>query len=151
MESKVVLFKWLDPRNGDDLKLPSYETAGSAGMDIEAAVKEPVKVPPGAIRLIPTGFCLAIPEGYEIQVRPRSGIAVKFGVTLINSPGTIDSDYRGEVKVPLINHGTVPFTVNRGDRIAQMVLAPVVVCRFEKVGELAETARGAGGFGHTGV
>lgn len=151
MESKVVHFCWLQPDAERDLQLPSYETNGSAGMDIRAAVETEVVIAPGAIALIPTGFGVAIPHGYEIQVRPRSGLAVKYGITLINSPGTIDSDYRGEVKVPLVNHGGAPFHVRRGERIAQMILAPVVQAKLAVVNSLPETSRGTGGFGHTGV
>ncbi len=151
METRQVKFCWLAPEKECDLPLPSYETAGSAGMDICAAVEEDIIIEPGERALIPTGFAVAIPEGYEIQVRPRSGLAVKNGITLINSPGTIDSDYRGEVKVPLINHGHDPFTVSRGARIAQMILAPVTRADLTVVSELEVTERGSGGFGHTGV
>ncbi len=135
----------------EDIPLPSYETAGSAGMDITAAVKDDVVIDPGEWSLIPCGFSMALPPGYEAQVRPRSGLAVKHGVSLVNAPGTIDSDYRGEVKVPIINHGSGPFTVTRGMRIAQMIVAPVVRTEFDEVEELPVTARGVGGFWHTGV
>ncbi len=131
--------------------MPSYETAGSAGMDIAAAVKDDVVIDPGEWSLIPCGFSMALPPGYEAQVRPRSGLAVKHGVSLVNAPGTIDSDYRGEVKVPMINHGSEPFTVTRGMRIAQMIVAPVSQTELVEVEELPDTARGSGGFGHTGV
>jgi dUTP pyrophosphatase len=151
MDEKTVAFRWLNSEKRSGLNLPSYETEGSAGMDIEAAVEGPVDLEPGEIILIPSGFSVAIPRGYEAQVRPRSGLAVKNGITLINSPGTIDSDYRGEVKVGLINLGDQKFTVNRGDRIAQMILAPVTRCVFKEVDSLPETERGSGGFGHTGV
>lgn len=151
MENRQVHLSWLIPASERDLQLPGYETEGSAGMDISAAVKADIVIMPGEISLIPTGFAVAIPKGYEIQVRPRSGLAVKYGITLINSPGTIDSDYRGEVKVPLINHGKIPYVVTRGARIAQMILAPVVRAELVEVSELASTIRGAGGFGHTGV
>lgn len=134
-----------------DLPLPSYATAGAAGMDLLAAVTAPVTIPPGGRALIPTGLRLAIPAGYEIQVRPRSGLALKHGITLPNSPGTIDEDYRGELGVIILNAGTEPFTVERGMRIAQAVLAPVVRGRWAEVAELPETARGSGGFGSTGV
>jgi dUTP pyrophosphatase len=120
-------------------------------MDIMAAVTGDTIIEPGQIKLIPTGFAVAIPQGYEIQVRPRSGLAVKNGITLINSPGTIDSDYRGEVKVGLVNLGTAPFTVTRGARIAQMIVAPVQRACFVEVEGLDRTKRGVGGFGHTGV
>lgn len=135
----------------EDIPLPSYETAGSAGMDIAAAVKDDVVIDPGEWSLIPCGFSMALPPGYEAQVRPRSGLAVKHGVSLVNAPGTIDSDYRGEVKVPMINHGSEPFTVTRGMRIAQMIVAPVSQTELVEVEELPDTARGSGGFGHTGV
>jgi dUTP pyrophosphatase len=133
-----------------DLPLPAYMTEHAAGMDLRAAVTEPLTLAPGAYALVPTGLRLAIPPGYEGQVRPRSGLAAKHGVTLVNTPGTIDADYRGEVCVVMINHGAEPFTVNRGDRIAQLVLSSVVRAEVAAVAELEETARGAGGFGHTG-
>ncbi|MFN7179620.1 dUTP diphosphatase [Hyphomonas sp.] len=136
----------------DGLQLPSYETAGSAGMDVRAAVpeNEPVVLAPGARAMVPTGLSVAIPEGYEIQVRPRSGLAAKHGLTCLNTPGTIDSDYRGEIKVILINLGAEAFTIQRGERIAQLVLAPVTRLGWQEVSELGETARGSGGFGSTG-
>ncbi len=137
--------------NGAGLDLPAYETAGSAGADIRAAVDAPMTLEPDARALVPTGFAMALPDGFEAQVRPRSGLAVKNGLTVLNAPGTIDSDYRGEVKVPLINLGTDPFVIERGMRIAQMVIAPVVQGSFAEVSDLDETARGAGGFGSTGV
>jgi len=151
MENPKVQFAWLIPIEERDLQLPVYETDGSAGMDVRAAITEDTVIGPGEIALIPTGFAVAIPQGFEIQVRPRSGLAVRHGLTLINSPGTIDSDYRGEVKVPLINHGKIPYTVTRGARIAQMILAPVARAKFIEVDELDSTDRGTGGFGHTGV
>lgn len=151
MEQKNVKFSWLDPANSHDLSLPAYQSELAAGMDVAAALDAPYSLQPGEIQLFPTGFAVAIPPGYEIQVRPRSGLAVKHGVTIINSPGTIDADYRGEVRVALINHGKIPFTVNRGDRIAQLVLAPVVQAQLELVTTLDDTERGAGGFGHTGM
>ena len=134
-----------------ELELPQFETALAAGADLRAALGEDVVMAPGARALIPTGFAMALPAGYEAQIRPRSGLAYKHGVTCLNTPGTIDADYRGEVKVLLINHGSEPFTINRGERIAQMVIAPITQPNFERVGELSETARGAGGFGSTGV
>jgi len=134
--------------HGDGLPLPAYATPGAAGMDVVAA--EDVTLAPGARHAVATGFSLAIPEGYEIQVRPRSGLALKHGITVPNTPGTIDSDYRGELKVILINHGAEPFPVHRGDRIAQLVLAPVTLAVWLEVAELDDTARGAGGFGSTG-
>ncbi len=134
-----------------DIPLPSYETAGSAGMDLAAAVDGEGVVGPGERRLIPCGFHIALPSGYEAQVRPRSGLAVKHGISLVNTPGTIDSDYRGEVKVPIINHGAAAFTITRGMRIAQMVVAPVSRAQLQEVDDLPETGRGEEGFGHTGV
>lgn len=151
MENQQLQFCWLLPAEKRDLKLPAYETDGSAGMDISAAVNKDTVIEPGEIVMISTGFAVAIPKGFEIQVRPRSGLSTKHGVTLINSPGTIDSDYRGEVKVPLINHGKRPYTVMRGARIAQMILAPVARATCIEVDELESTDRGTGGFGHTGV
>jgi len=134
--------------HGDGLPLPAYATPGAAGMDVVAA--EDVTLAPGARHAVATGFSLAIPEGYEIQVRPRSGLALKHGITVPNTPGTIDSDYRGELKVILINHGAEPFPVHRGDRIAQLVLAPVTLALWQEVAELDQTERGSGGFGSTG-
>jgi dUTP pyrophosphatase len=134
--------------HGEGLPLPSYATPGAAGMDVVAA--EDLDLQPGQRHAVATGFRVAIPEGYEIQVRPRSGLAFKHGITVPNTPGTIDSDYRGELKVLLINHGTEPFAIRRGERIAQLVPAAVTLARFEEVGELCETTRGEGGFGSTG-
>ncbi|NTW56909.1 MAG: dUTP diphosphatase [Chlorobiaceae bacterium] len=131
--------------------LPVYATAHAAGMDIFACVDEPVTVEPMGTALIPSGFAIELPEGYEAQLRPRSGLALRSLISLPNTPATIDADYRGEVKVILINYGREPFIVRHGDRIAQMVVARVEQVRFEEVGELAPTARGDGGFGHTGV
>ena len=138
--------------HAEGLPLPVYETSGSAGMDLRAAVAEdtPLTLAQGARALVPTGFSIGLPEGYEAQVRPRSGLALKHGVTCLNSPGTIDSDYRGEVGVILINHGGEPFTIKRGERIAQMIVSPVVQSSWLEVETLDETARGAGGFGSTG-
>jgi dUTP pyrophosphatase len=134
--------------HGEGLDLPAYASAGAAGMDIVAA--EDVTIAPAARHAVATGFAVAIPAGFEIQVRPRSGLALKHGITVPNTPGTIDSDYRGELKVILINHGSAPFAILRGDRIAQLVLAPVTQASWLEVTELDETARGAGGFGSTG-
>lgn len=134
--------------HGEGLALPAYATDGAAGMDVLAA--EDVVVPPGGRHAVATGYALAIPPGFEVQVRPRSGLALKHGITVPNTPGTIDSDYRGEVKVILINHGTEDFAIQRGDRIAQLVLAPVVQARWDVVDQLDVTDRGAGGFGSTG-
>lgn len=131
--------------------IPEYKTSGAAGADVCAFLSEPVVIKSGEFAMIPTGLSFAIPEGYEIQVRPRSGLAAKNGVTVLNTPGTIDSDYRGEVKVILINHGKDAFTVNDGDRIAQLIVAPVTQGVFEKTDELDSTERGEGGFGSTGV
>ena len=134
--------------HGEGLPLPAYATSGAAGMDVVAA--EDVTLEPGARNPVATGLALAIPQGYEIQVRPRSGLAVKHGISVPNSPGTIDSDYRGELKVILINHGDQAFAIQRGDRVAQLVLAPVVQAAWLEVDELDETTRGEGGFGSTG-
>lgn len=138
--------------HGEGLPLPSYQSAHASGLDVVAGVPEaaPVELAPGARALIPTGFALEIPVGYEAQVRPRSGLAIKHGVTLLNSPGTIDADYRGELMVIMINHGSEPFVVRRGDRIAQLVIAPVSRVEIVAVEELGATARGQGGFGSTG-
>ena len=135
----------------DGVAIPSYETSGAAGADVRAFLNEPVVIPVGKRAMIPTGLFFAISEGFEIQVRPRSGLAAKNGVTVLNTPGTIDSDYRGEVKVILINLGDADFTVNNGDRIAQLIVAPVTQGIFVKTDKLDETERGAGGFGSTGV
>lgn len=137
--------------HAQDLPLPSYATEGAAGMDLLAAVMSSVVIPPGGRMLVPTGLRLAIPAGYELQVRPRSGLALKNGIVLPNSPGTIDEDYRGELGVIVMNAGDAPFTVERGMRIAQAVLAPVVRAAWREVAELPETARGTGGFGSTGA
>lgn len=134
-----------------DLELPRYETAGSAGCDLRAAVDAELVLAPGARALVPTGMAIALPDGHEAQVRPRSGLAVKNGVTVLNAPGTIDADYRGEIKVPLINLGQEPFTIRRGDRIAQLVVAPFVQVAWDEVDTLDATTRGTGGFGSTGV
>lgn len=135
--------------HGRGLNLPTHATAGAAGADLVAA--EEATIRPGAIHAVATGIALAIPQGFEGQVRPRSGLALKHGVTVLNAPGTIDADYRGEVKVILINHGPEPFRIQRGDRVAQLVVAPVAPVRFERVDVLPDTARGEGGFGSTGV
>ncbi len=142
---------WLIPEDERDLNLPNYETTGAAGMDVEAGIHGAVTLQPGERTLIPTGFSVALPQGYELQVRPRSGLAINYGVTIINSPGTIDSDYRGEVKIALINLGHDPYTIHRGDRVAQLVLASVLQTTFTQVSILDKTERDSGGFGHTGV
>ena len=134
--------------HGEGLALPAYATGGAAGMDVVSA--EDVTIAPGARHAVATGLAVAIPAGYEIQVRPRSGLALKHGISVPNAPGTIDSDYRGELKVILINHGDEPFAIARGDRVAQLVLAPVIRAAWSEVAELDETQRGAGGFGSTG-
>ncbi|MDL2268566.1 dUTP diphosphatase [Desulfosarcina sp. OttesenSCG-928-A07] len=146
----VDFFRLGGPSENDDIPLPRYMTQNSAGMDICAALKTDELLVPGAIALIPTGFAMALPKGFEAQIRPRSGLAVKHGITVINAPGTIDADYRGEVKVALINLGPEPVTLRRGDRIAQMVIQKVWQARIHVVEHLDETGRGAGGFGHTG-
>jgi dUTP pyrophosphatase len=132
------------------LPLPKYETSGAAGMDLVAAVEETVEIQPNEVKLIPTGIKVQLPIGYELQVRPRSGLALKHGITCLNSPGTVDSDYRGEVGVILINHSTKPFVINRGDRVAQAVIAKYETAEFIPVETLDETDRGTGGFGSTG-
>ncbi len=137
-------------RGGEEF-LPAYQTDGAAGMDLKAAIDAEVVLPPGGRALIPTGVALSLPPGVEGQVRPRSGLAIRHGVTCLNSPGTIDADYRGEVQVILANLGEEPFRVRRGDRIAQIVFSPVLSARLSVVPELDGTARGAGGFGHTGM
>ncbi|TLS52252.1 dUTP diphosphatase [Paenibacillus antri] len=135
----------------EDVPLPLKMSAGASGYDVHAAVTEPLEIPPGERRLVPTGFALAMPDGLEAQIRPRSGLAYKHGITTLNTPGTIDADYRGEVKVLLVNLGQEPFVVRRGERIAQMVFQTVPDIDLSEVRELDETKRGAGGFGHTGV
>ncbi len=136
--------------HGEDLPLPAYATSDSAGLDLMAATDEPLTLQPGERRLIPTGLAMALPTGFEAQVRPRSGLALKQGITVLNSPGTIDADYRGEVGVILINLGQEAFTVERGQRIAQMVVAPVTQLAWQEVRNLEDSARGSGGFGSTG-
>lgn len=147
----TIKFLRLRPASDADVPLPRYMTPRSAGMDIYAAIEKDLVLEAGKIALIPTGFAMAIPEGFEAQIRPRSGLAVKFGIGIVNSPGTIDSDYRGEIKIGVINHGEKPFTVRRGDRIAQMVLHRACQAKLEVVEELDETDRNTGGFGHTGM
>lgn len=150
MEDLTIAFCWLDQRAADDLELPRYASEYAAGMDIRAAVDAPLTLHVGQRALVQTGLAVAIPRGYEMQVRPRSGLAVKHGITVLNSPGTIDADYRGEIKVALVNLGDAPFTLYRGDRMAQLVVSPVVRGRIQRVARLDDTARGGGGFGHTG-
>ena len=136
--------------HGEGLPVPAYQTEHAAGADVHAALDGPVLLQQGKHALIPTGFCYEIPPGYEMQVRPRSGLAFKHGVTVLNAPGTIDADYRGELKVLLINHGPEPFEIQRGERIAQIIIAPVSHAEFAEVEELSDTTRGEGGFGSTG-
>jgi dUTP pyrophosphatase len=144
-----VLMKKLE--HAKDLPLPNYESASAAGMDIRAAVASPVILKPGNRTLIPTGLQMALPAGFEAQIRPRSGLAIRNGITMLNAPGTIDADYRGEIKVIAINHGEEEFVINHGDRIAQMVIAPVTQFPVVEVTDLSKTQRGSGGFGSTGV
>ncbi|MFN1834289.1 dUTP diphosphatase [Balneola sp. MJW-20] len=144
-----VIFQKLD--HAKDLPLPSYESASAAGMDIRAALTERLVIRPGERVLVPTGLKMALPHGYEAQIRPRSGLAIRNGITMLNTPGTIDADYRGEVKVIAINHGEKEFAVEHGDRIAQMVIAPVVQFEVQEAEDLEDTERGSGGFGSTGV
>ena len=141
-----VLIKKLDP----SVKLPEYKTSGASGLDLMAFINEPIEIKPKTSSLIPTGLSVAFSENYEIQIRPRSGLAAKKNITVLNTPGTIDSDYRGEIKVIIYNHGDENFLVNNGDRIAQMVLTPVVKMELEEVNNLPESIRGKGGFGSTG-
>ena len=141
-----VLIKKLDP----SVKLPEYKTSGSSGMDLRAFIKEPLNIKSNKSSLVPTGLSVAFSADYEIQIRPRSGLAAKNNITVLNTPGTIDSDYRGEIKIIIYNHGNSDFTVNNGDRIAQMVLCPVIKMELEEVYELPGTIRGEGGFGSTG-
>jgi dUTP pyrophosphatase len=148
--SLSIDFLRLDPEKNKDIPLPCYMTAQSAGMDIHAALEDDFVLAPGRIVLVPTGFAMALPGGFEAQIRPRSGLAVKYGITIVNTPGTIDADYRGEVKIGLINLGPQPVTLRRGDRIAQMVVQRVVQARINEVDALEETDRSSGGFGHTG-
>ena len=147
----VIKFLRLRPQLDGDIPLPRYMTPQAAGMDICAAIEKDLILKSGEIALIPTGFAMAVPHGFEAQIRPRSGLAVSHGVGIINSPGTIDADYRGEIKIGVVNHGEKSYTFHRGDRIAQMVIKRVYQARLEIVEELDETGRNAGGFGHTGV
>lgn len=146
-----ITVKVMRAEGAGDLPLPAYMTAGSAGMDIYAAVTEPTVLNPGEIKFIPTGLHIALPDGYEAQIRPRSGLALKHGISMVNTPGTIDADYRGEIGLIMINFGQAPFTVNRGDRVAQMIINQIVQVRLEPAASLEETDRSAGGFGSTGT
>ena len=150
MQEVQLDFTWLDEAAMKDLPLPRYASASASGMDVAAALSEPLVLAPGAIALVPSGFAAAIPPGFELQVRPRSGLAIKHGVTVVNAPGTIDADYRGEIKVGLINLGKMEYQIQRGDRIAQLVLAPVARAQIRLVEQLDQTSRGSGGFGHSG-
>jgi len=150
-DSPTIRFLRLRPEKDFDIPLPRFMTPHAAGMDLFAAIDREAVLDPGSIFLAPTGFAMAVPDGFEAQIRPRSGLAANYGIGMINSPGTIDSDYRGEVKVPLINLGRAPYTIRRGDRIAQMVIQKVFKPRILLVEELDETDRSGGGFGHTGT
>ena len=143
--------KILIKRLSKEVSLPKYETTGSSGMDLAANINSNINLDPGKTAIIPTGLTLSIPKGYEIQIRPRSGLAAKKKISVLNTPGTIDSDYRGEIKVILINHGDAPFQVEKGLRIAKMVVCPIVQAQIEEVNDLNETERGKGGFGSTGT
>ena len=149
-DSPVIKILRLRPETDADIPFPRYMTAHSAGMDLCAAIKQELVLDKGDRALIPTGFAIALPAGFEAQIRPRSGLAIKHGIGLINSPGTIDADYRGEIKIAVINLGSGPYTFQRGDRIAQMVVQKVHVAQLDIVTELDETERNSGGFGHTG-
>ena len=149
-KSPIIKIKRLNPDTDPDIPLPRYMTDQSAGMDLCAAIKKDLVLNKGELVLIPTGFAIALPPGFEAQIRPRSGLAIKHGIGLINSPGTIDADYRGEIKIAAINLGKTPYTFRRGDRIAQMVIKKVYFARLDIVEALDETKRNAGGFGHTG-
>ena len=145
-----VVYEVLIKRLNQKVKIPSYKTIGSSGVDLEAFLENPIEIGPNKSALIPTGLAIAIPEDTEVQIRPRSGLAAKSSIGVLNSPGTIDSDYRGEIKIILFNHGNEKFLVNNGDRIAQMVLMPVLKFEFEETKDLPDTLRGSGGFGSTG-
>lgn len=150
MKELTLDFLWLDAAASRDLPLPAYASEGASGLDVAAALAEPLTLAPGEIRLVPTGFAAALPPGFELQVRPRSGLAIKHGVTVVNAPGTIDADYRGEIKIGLINLGRAPYTIRRGDRIAQLVPAETPRARLRVADRLDDTERGDGGFGHSG-
>ncbi len=150
MTARRIKLKVKRLSGNEDLVLPEYETESASGLDLRAAVKEDLAIHPGEIRLVPTGIAVSIPQGYEGQIRPRSGLALRYGIGMVNSPGTIDSDYRGEIGLILINWGSEPFLIRRGDRIAQMVIAPVSKAEVIEVDNLESTSRGEGGFGHSG-
>lgn len=149
MSDPVEIFIAIEP-HGEGLPLPAYQSDSAAGMDLRAAIVEPLTITPGQRLLVPTGIRIALPAGTEAQVRPRSGLAIKHGVGVVNAPGTIDADYRGEIRVILINHGDKDFLIERGDRIAQLVIAPVLRASWKEAASLDDTERGEGGFGHTG-
>ncbi len=149
-DSIPVRFIRLFPERDADLDTPRYMTAASAGLDLQAAVNQPLTLEPGRIALVPTGLAMALPPGYEAQIRPRSGLALKHGLTLVNAPGTIDADYRGEIGLAMINLGPQPVTIQRGDRVAQMIIAPVARALVVMADTLDDTERGSGGFGHSG-
>lgn len=149
-QTPTIKFLRLNPQQDRDIDLPRYMTPHAAGMDVAAALKTPLEIQPGQIELIPTGLAMSIQPGFEVQIRPRSGLAFRHGLTLVNPPGTIDADYRGEIKVAMIHLGKVPYTLKRGDRIAQMVLQRVYQARIQEVSDLDQTQREDGGFGHTG-
>jgi len=149
MDPVTILVKRVRPEQDQDLPLPAYQTEHASGLDLSAAVPEPLRINPGAIALVPTGLAVALPPGFEAQIRPRSGMALKYGLTLINAPGTIDADYRGEIGLAVINLGPEPVTIQRGDRVAQMVVTRVCQATLALVEELEPTERGSGGFGHT--
>lgn len=151
LASEAITVRILKLAHAAELELPAYASPSAAGMDVRAAVDATVRLAPGSITRIPTGLCVEVPEGFEIQLRPRSGLAAKYGITLANSPATIDADYRGEIFVALIHHGAEPFEIERGMRIAQLVLARVPRITWAEASELTTTTRGAGGFGHTGI
>lgn len=150
-ETPVIRIRRIRPQADADIPLPGYMSSHAAGMDIRAAVPEAAAIAPGKRFMVPTGFAIALPGGFEAQIRPRSGLAAKYSVGMINSPGTIDADYRGEIMVPLLNFGDAPFVIQRGDRIAQMVIKKVWRAKLDLVEVLDETERGDGGFGHTGI
>jgi dUTP pyrophosphatase len=151
MNQTPLKLKFKRLSGGEDIALPEYGTEGASGLDLRAAVKEPVTLQPGEIRLVPTGLAVSIPRGYEAQVRPRSGLALRYGIGMVNSPGTIDSDYRGEIGLIMVNWGREPFVIKRGDRIAQMVITTVLKAEVVEVDDLEPTSRGDGGFGHSGM
>lgn len=150
MQQIEIKIRRLNPERDKDIPLPAYMTTEAAGLDVYAALDQELTLAPKDMALIPTGFAMALPKGFEAQIRPRSGLAIKHGITLINTPGTIDADYRGEVKIAVINLGSAAYTITRGERIAQMVIQPVYRANFKVVTELEETERSSGGFGHTG-